>query len=71
MTSPGETGEIDRKRGQAAGICHVELGKSVTDGVSSGDIIENGTITAFGYVPVYRRVLGALLGFCIVISLTS
>jgi hypothetical protein len=37
----------------------------------SADVLDSGTIEAFGYSPVYRRVVGALVGFCIVISLTS
>ncbi|KAE8357497.1 amino acid/polyamine transporter I [Aspergillus caelatus] len=37
----------------------------------SPDFLDDGTIEAFGYTPVYRRVVGALVGFCIVISLTS
>ncbi|KAL5592990.1 hypothetical protein FOBRF1_012092 [Fusarium oxysporum] len=38
---------------------------------NAGDRLENGTITAFGYNPVYRRVLGTLAGVCIVMALTS
>lgn len=36
-----------------------------------GDTIENGTISAFGYAPAYRRVLGAVVGVAIVLALTS
>lgn len=38
---------------------------------TGGDTIENGTITAFGYAPAYRRVLGAVVGVAIVLALTS
>ncbi|KAM5342011.1 hypothetical protein ACJ41O_015042 [Fusarium nematophilum] len=48
-----------------------ELAKTSTVDTIGGDSIDNGTIEAFGYVPVYRRVIGALVGFCIVVSLTA
>ncbi|KAH8743756.1 amino acid permease-domain-containing protein [Diaporthe sp. PMI_573] len=48
-----------------------EIGKSVTISTNSQDFVEDGTITALGYAPAYRRVLGAFVGFCVVLSLTS
>lgn len=48
-----------------------ESGSMKNVGATGGDSIENGTITAFGYAPAYRRVLGTLAGICIVIALTS
>ncbi|KAM5357750.1 hypothetical protein ACJZ2D_015957 [Fusarium nematophilum] len=38
---------------------------------TGGDGLENGTISAFGYVPAYRRVLGSVVGVCVVIALSS
>ncbi|TVY64790.1 GABA-specific permease [Fusarium oxysporum f. sp. cubense] len=44
---------------------------STTIRTAGGDTIENGTISAFGYAPAYRRVLGALVGVAIVMALSS
>uniref|UniRef100_A0A0D2YKI0 Uncharacterized protein n=1 Tax=Fusarium oxysporum (strain Fo5176) TaxID=660025 RepID=A0A0D2YKI0_FUSOF len=44
---------------------------STTMPTVGGDTIENGTISAFGYAPAYRRVLGALVGVAIVMALSS
>ncbi|KAF9882277.1 hypothetical protein CkaCkLH20_00313 [Colletotrichum karsti] len=60
-----------RKHGSVNDVPTEELGQSVTIDTNGQDLIENGTITALGYQPAYRRVLGAFAGFCVVLSLTS
>lgn len=39
--------------------------------IDCDDATERGTIQAFGYIPAYRRVLGAWVGVCIVMALSS
>ncbi|KAL2814186.1 amino acid/polyamine transporter I [Aspergillus granulosus] len=66
MSAPSMPAEIN----PAERSCTAENTKNDLE-KSSADVLDNGTIEAFGYVPAYRRVVGALVGFCIVISLTS
>ncbi|KAL0942938.1 amino acid transporter [Colletotrichum truncatum] len=68
---PNDTKLTNSKRTPALDLPDEELGQSITTSTVGRDFVEDATITALGYTPAYRRVLGAFANFCVVLSLAS